>query len=145
MESKVEKAVENFKSGYSCSQVVVLTYCEDFGLSRESGLKISSGFGGGMGRMGEVCGAAAGAFMILGLKFMSMSEDNVISKAKVYEKVREFVRRFEERNGCIRCRDLLGCDISTPHGFDEAKEKDLFKKVCTGLVRDSAEILEEMF
>ncbi|UCD85357.1 MAG: C_GCAxxG_C_C family protein, partial [Deltaproteobacteria bacterium] len=75
--SKVKSAVSCFKEGFSCSQVLLSTYGTDFGLDRETALKVAGAFGGGMGRMGEVCGAVTGAFMVIGLKHgMVKGEDN---------------------------------------------------------------------
>jgi C_GCAxxG_C_C family probable redox protein len=65
-------------------------------------------------------------------------------KEKTYAAVREFVRRFSEKNGSVVCRDLLGCDLGTPEGMKKAKELDLVKKICPKMVKDAAEILEEM-
>ena len=66
--SNAEKAVTTFTNGYSCSQAVVSAYAEQFGLDHDTALRIAGGFGGGMGRRGEVCGALTGAFMVIGLK-----------------------------------------------------------------------------
>ena len=66
--SRVEQAVSCFQGGFNCSQAVLSTYAQDFGLDREAALKLAAGFGGGMGRMAGTCGAVTGAFMVLGLK-----------------------------------------------------------------------------
>jgi C_GCAxxG_C_C family probable redox protein len=107
-------------------------------------LKIAQGFGGGMGRMAQTCGAVTGAFMVLGLKYGNADIHDKKAKERIYGLVREFVRRFESRNSSISCRELLGCDISGPGGVKEAKEKGLFTSVCPKAVRDATEILDEM-
>ena len=66
------------------------------------------------------------------------------AKEQVYERVREFAQRFRARNGSLLCRELLGCDISTPEGLQQAREADFVSKICPKFVRDAAEILEEM-
>lgn len=143
MSTKVEQAVERFKNGFNCSQAVLSSYGEQFGLDCEKAFKVATGFGGGM-RMSDVCGAVTGAFMVLGLKYGNTTAEDKEAKAKTYEMVIEFTNRFEARNGSVMCRDLLGCDISTPEGNKEAQDKGLFSTICPQMVRDSAEILEEM-
>ena len=141
--SKVEQAVERFGKGFNCSQAVLGSYREQFGLDCENALKVATGFGGGM-RMAETCGAVTGAFMVLGLKFGNITAEDKTAKAKTYEKVEEYTTRFIARNGSIMCRDLLACDISTPEGMKKAQKDGLFDSVCPKMVRDAAEILEEI-
>jgi C_GCAxxG_C_C family probable redox protein len=129
----------NDTEGFNCSQAVFSTYAQ--GIDQETALKIASGFGGGMGRMGETCGAVTGAMMVLGLRFGADQPDRE-AKERVYARIREFADRFQARNGSTFCRDLLGCDISTPDGYEQAKI--LFPTVCPKYVRDACEILEEM-
>ena len=97
MSEKSEKAKELFKQGYNCSQSVLGVFCEELGMDFDTAVKISSSFGGGMGRMREVCGTVSGMFMAAGLAFCT-KENN---KAKQYEIVQELARRFKEKNGSI--------------------------------------------
>ena len=127
MDDRIETALSRFAEGFNCSQAVLSAYAE--GMDEETALKIASGFGGGMGRMAETCGAVTGAMMVLGLKFGAVSPDRE-AKERGYAKVKEFADRFKARNGSLVCRDLLGCDISTPEGHQIAKEKSLFTTVC---------------
>ncbi|MFC1508324.1 C-GCAxxG-C-C family protein [Candidatus Omnitrophota bacterium] len=142
--SRIEKAVSTFQKDYSCSQSVFSAFAEDFGIDYETALKVAGGFGGGMGRMGEVCGAVSGAVMVIGLKNSEGKAETVESKARTYEIVRDFIARFKSRNENVRCNDLLGVDISTQEGHEEALSQGLFKTRCKQYVRDAAEILEEM-
>ncbi|MBA7664349.1 hypothetical protein ES703_72407 [subsurface metagenome] len=144
MSAKSEQAVRKFEKGFNCSQAVLSVYAEEFGLCRETALKIACGFGGGMGRMALTCGAVTGAFMVIGLKYGNVDANEKEIKEKTYGLVREFARRFEKRNGSSICRELLGCDISKPEGLRSAKENGLFTSVCPGLVQDAVGILEEM-
>ena len=144
MSTKSEEAVERFRKGFNCSQAVLSVYAEEFGLCRETALKIACGFGGGMGRMALTCGAVTGAFMVIGLKYGNVDANEKEIKEKTYGLVREFARRFEKRNGSSICRELLGCDISGPEGLKSGKDNGLFGLVCPGLVRDAVGILEEM-
>jgi C_GCAxxG_C_C family probable redox protein len=141
--SNVEKAVEAFKEGLSCSQAVLGAYCERFGLDKKQAYKISSGFGGGM-HLDQTCGAVTGAFMVIGLKYGRIRADDVEAKMKTIKMVNEFAKKFKERHGSISCTDLIGCNVSTPEGFEEAKKKDLFKQLCPKYVKSAAEILEEI-
>ncbi len=144
--NKVEEAVSCFNDGegFSCSQSICSTYAEQFGLNQEMALRITTAFGGGMGKMGETCGAVTGAFMVIGLKYGRIRVEDKKIKEKANDLVREFVKHFKSRNGSTLCRDLLGCNISTPEGHSAAKANNLFATVCPKLVRDAAEILEEL-
>ncbi len=142
--SDVEKAVSCFKEGFMCSQAVLSTYAEQLGLDRKDALKVSAAFGGGMGRMGETCGAVTGAFMVIGLKYGRTAIEDRESHEKTTRLVREFVDRFKSINGSIMCRELLGCDLSTPDGLKTFVDKKLRDSLCTKFVRDAAEIVEQL-
>ena len=142
MSERVEKAKELFKSGYNCSQAVLSVFCEEFGLDLETALKISSSFGGGMGRMREVCGTVSGVFMAVGLAMASAS-DSAVEKGEHYKRVQELARRFKEKNGSIICRELLqGVETSTAPTPSERTETYYKKRPCVDLVGDAVEILE---
>ncbi|MFZ0034953.1 MAG: C-GCAxxG-C-C family protein [Sedimentisphaerales bacterium] len=134
--SKVKKAVKCFEEGYNCSQAIFSTYSQDFGVPFEQALKIASGFGGGM-RIDGTCGAVTGAFMVLGLKFAK-------GKDKPYDKIIKFAETFRQKNKSTNCQALIGCDIRTKEGMDKATKQGLFRSICSPLVKDAAEILEEM-
>ena len=142
--NKAKESVSCFNEGFSCSQAVFSTYAVDMGVNRETALKVSQAFGGGMGGMGETCGAVTGAFMVIGLKYGRTRADDDEAKIKTYKLVKEFTEKFKARNGTIICRELLGCDIGTPEGQRIAKEEELFSTVCPGFVQDAVEILEEI-
>jgi len=127
----------------NCSQAILATYGPEFGLDKSLALKAACGFGGGM-RMGDVCGAVTGALMVLGLKYGPASVEDVDAKPKTYEQVEEFTKMFKARNASVQCRDLLGCDISTAKGREHAMDKGLYRSVCPKVIRDAAEILEQM-
>jgi C_GCAxxG_C_C family probable redox protein len=141
---RVELAVSLFQKGFSCSQALLAAYGDYFGLDREVALRIAAGFGGGMGRMAKTCGAVTGAFMLIGLKHGGIAAEDRQAKAKTHEVVREFARRFLESHGFLSCRELLGCDISTPEGSKTVKEKRLNATICPNLVKSAAQILEEV-
>ena len=138
---KASKAVEIFNSGLNCSQAVFSVYSEELGLNKETALKIAHGFGAGMGRLQEVCGAVTGAFMVLSLKHGSAVSNDAAAKEKIYGLVREFARRFEARNKTTICRDLLDADLING---DKVTNAAKVKAVCPKMVKDAVEILEEI-
>ncbi|MBA7503098.1 hypothetical protein ES706_01705 [subsurface metagenome] len=142
--NRVERAVSCFKEGFSCSQALLSTYGPQLGLNHELALKVSGAFGGGMGRMGETCGAVTGAFMVIGLKYGNARVEDKQAKERAYSLVREFVDRFKSRNGSIVCRELLGYDISTPEGMKLIKERKLTTTLCPKFVQDAAEIIAQI-
>ena len=141
---RVDGAVSCFKSGFSCSQAVFSAYAGQLGLEESMALKIAGTFGGGMAGMGETCGAVTGAFMVIGLKYGKAKPEDEEAKRKAYALVKEFVKKFKDKNSSIVCRELLGCDISTPEGVKVFKEKGMISTTCCKLVKDAAEILEEI-
>ena len=106
MSNLSEKAKENFKKGYNCSQAVLSVFCEQFGLDFETAMKISSSFGGGMGRMREVCGTVSGMFMAAGL-ILGKDTDTAQGKNAMYAITQELANEFKKRNSSIICRELL--------------------------------------
>ena len=142
-----KKAVELFKSGYNCSQAVLGAYAEEIGLDLETALKISSSFGGGMGRMREVCGALTGAFMVIGmLKGDYDSKDNK-AKRDLYASIQELADDFKEDNGSIICRELLGLSQKgADNPVPELRTEGYYKKrPCVELVEFVAKKLDETY
>jgi C_GCAxxG_C_C family probable redox protein len=136
-------ATELFRGGCACSQAILGVYGEPLGLPRKTAMQIAAGFAGGM-RLGETCGAVTGALMVLGLRHGSESCETAAGRAGVYARVGEFTKRFRRQNGSLVCRELLGCDISTPEGMKQAQERNLFRTTCVKIVESAAAILEEM-
>jgi len=136
----VDLAVARFGKGHSCAQAVFSVFAEPMGMDYQTAVRLSSGFGGGMG-LGSVCGAVTGAIMAIGLKYGGVDPKAKGQSAKL---VREFTDRFKAQHRSLNCRDLLGCDLSTPEGRQTAKDKNLYATVCNGIVRDAAKILSEL-
>jgi len=142
--SKAEKAMELFKSGYNCSQAVLGVFCEELGLDFKNAMKISSGFGGGMGRMREVCGTVSGMFMAAGLMFGPFNNENPSAKGELYKKIQELAKRFKEENGSIICKELLqGIESSTAPTPSERTNEYYKKRPCVELVGCAVEIFEK--
>jgi len=143
MSEKTEKAKELFKQGYNCSQAVLGVFCEELGMDFETAMKIACSFGGGMGRMREVCGTVSGMFMAAGLAFASAS-DSPIEKGEHYKRIQELAKRFKDKNGSIICRELLeGVETSTSPKPADRTETYYKKRPCIELVGDAVEIFEE--
>ncbi|MHA2038043.1 MAG: C-GCAxxG-C-C family protein [Promethearchaeota archaeon] len=142
--SRVEKAVSYFAQSFSCSQSILASYSPKLGLDKDLALKIATGFGGGMGRLGGTCGAVSGAIMVIGLKYGRFEIKDTESKEKTYSLVRKFIDDFIKVNGSITCNKLLECDINTPEGMKKAYDNNLFKTLCPDFVKSSAEILEKL-
>ena len=137
MDDPVEIAATLFAQSYNCSQSTFAAFAPRFGLDEKTALKLASPFGGGMARRGEVCGAVTGALLALGLK---EGAELPAQKDAIYRLAGEFLHRFQVEHGSLICRDLIGCDLSTPAGHQQAAEKQVFVTVCPALVRDAARI-----
>jgi C_GCAxxG_C_C family probable redox protein len=141
MPTPVENAVAVFSQHFNCSQSVFSAFAEQFGLDRETALKLASPFGGGIARQGEICGAVTGALMVLGL---ARGADTPAGKDAIYQLSQQFMRRFEEKHSTLLCRELIGIDISTEEGWQKAKAGGAFTFTCPTLVQDAAEIVQEL-
>ena len=138
------RAVELFAAGFNCSQAILAAYAKQLALDEATALKLATGFGAGMGRMSDTCGAVTGAFMVLGLKHGRGTRSDVAARDKTYELVNEFAKRFKARHGSITCKRLLGYDLNKPEEFALAKQEGLFTTRCPCFVKDAALILEEL-
>ncbi|HHX57766.1 MAG TPA: C_GCAxxG_C_C family protein [Clostridiales bacterium] len=139
MKSRVDEVLECFNNGFDCSQAILSTYCEEFGLDKETALKLSSGLAAGMGRLCQTCGAVTGAYLVIGLKHGKLSAYDNNAKEKTFELVQEFEKQFVKRNKSTNCLELLGVDL---RNGDKEKAVIQVKQVCPKAVKDAAEILE---
>lgn len=138
-----KRAREYFLSGYNCSQAVILAFEDILPLGRDELLRLASPFGGGMGRLREVCGTVSAAFMIVGLIYGYPTPETGEVKAGLYARVQEIARRVENVRGSIVCRDLLGLapghDAPTP----EARTAEYYeRRPCPDIVAETASVLE---
>ncbi len=140
-----EKAAALFLEGYNCSQAVLGAFCDELGLPFDVAMKLSSSFGGGMGRMREVCGAVSGMFMVAGLLDGYSAPETGSVKAAHYQRIRELADSFKKDNGSIICRELLG-GTAEVGGTPEARTEQYYqKRPCVEYVKAAAEILEKEF
>ena len=143
MSAHSDLARELFRKGYNCSQSVFAAFCDETGLDMETALKIASSFGGGMGRLREVCGAVTGMFMVVGMKYGYTDPSSKNAKAEHYELVQDLAKQFENENGSIICRELLGISIKHDKPIPETRNDNYYKKrPCAELVEQAARILD---
>ena len=141
-----EKFAKNyFENGYNCSQAVVLAFCEDFGLEKETAAMIAAPFGGGIGRLREVCGTFSGINMILGLAEGKNTQANRSKKTELYKDVQALAEKFKADNGSIICRDLLNLRIKSKDNPTPSERTDEYYKArpCSELCRYAADLLEQ--
>ena len=142
-----ERAKALFLEGYNCAQAVFCAFTDVTGLDMATAARLSSSFGGGLGRLREVCGAVSAASMVLGLvKGYDVPGDRAL-KAQHYALVRDFAARFREATGSINCRALLiqaGVMAETGGEPDERTPEYYEKRPCPNLVWQAARILDEM-
>ena len=145
--TRPEKAKQLFTSGYNCSQAVVGAFIDDFAIDFDAAMKLSSSFGGGMGRMREVCGAVSGAFMIAGLKCGYCDPCDKAAKSAHYALIQKIAADFKQQNGSIICRELLegvGCNGKCQGSVPEDRTASYYKKrPCAEIVYIAAKIVED--
>jgi C_GCAxxG_C_C family probable redox protein len=128
----------------NCSQSVFRVFAEAYGLDENVALRISQGFGGGMGHTGSVCGAVTGAYMALGLANPASKDNPRQSVDKTYALVSEFEKRFKKLHGSVNCSELLGYDLTKPEITAKAREAGVFTTKCPNFVADAVHITEEL-
>lgn len=138
-----EHASGRFLKSMNCSQAILETYAPSMGMSVETARRVAAAFAGGMG-MGAECGAVTGAFMVIGMKYGKVTDKDAEADRKTFEKVAEFVKEFKARHEHTGCSALLGVDMATSAGLQEAEAKGLFTELCPKLVCSAAEILDKI-
>ena len=141
--STADVAADLFKT-CNCAQAVLSALGPQAGLGTAECFRVAAAFGGGMARMGATCGAVTGGMMVLGLRHGDRRIQEPAARGAFYGKVQAFSACFAKKHGSTVCRELLGCDLSTPEGQKTFNEKGLHGGICTTLVRSAVEILEEM-
>lgn len=144
MSERGDKAYELFKDGYNCAQAVAGAFSDLLGMDMDTVAKLASGFGGGMGRMREVCGTFSGIVMVVSTLYGYSDPSDTENKTEVYSRIQELAEQFRKDNGSIICRELLG--ISKPEGspVPEQRTSEYYKKrPCPELCRYAADLLEK--
>lgn len=138
-----EKAIKLFNSGYNCSQSVLSALSDNLNLDNETALKVASGFGAGMGRLQETCGAVTGAYMVFGVYCGNKFINNGERKEKSYVMIQDFTRKFVEKHKTTDCKTLLNCDLTTEVGQKQFRDNNLLDTVCRSCIKDSIELINE--
>ena len=142
MDNETMKARNRFESGFNCAQAILAQFGPDLGLTEEMANRMGAGLGGGIGIMGRTCGAVSGACLVLGLRFGSpvVGHENA---ARVSARVRDFIRRFEDRHGNTMCRGLIKRDIREKEALKAAAEEGVFAS-CPDYVQSAERLLQDM-
>jgi C_GCAxxG_C_C family probable redox protein len=142
--TRSELAMSFFKEGYNCSQSVFMAFCDEYDMDFDMALKISSSFGGGMGRLREVCGAVTGMFMTAGMIYGYSDPKDHILKTEHYKRIQYLAKEFEEKNHSIICRELLGLGSGKDIPVPELRTAEYYKKrPCVELVGMAADIMDK--
>ena len=139
-----DDAREAYESGFTCSASVFAAFSGGLGLDPATARKIACGFGGGISRSGNICGAVSGALMVIGLKYGKAEKGDDEATKKTRALVREFMKRFTARHGSVNCTQLLGYNLDDPEEYEKARSSGLFHSLCPVLVGDAARILEAL-
>lgn len=138
-----EKARELFMQGYNCSQAVFAAFCDVTEIDFNTAVRISSSFGGGMGRMREVCGAVSGMFMVAGILYGYDNPNDNKVKSEHYAHIQELAKEYRKINGSIICRELLGLESGTTSPNTTPRTTEYYKKrPCPDLVAEAAQIMD---
>ncbi len=142
--TKGEIAKDYFLQGYNCAQAVALAYKDEMNMTTKEVAKMASSFGGGMGKLREVCGAVSGMFIVVGVLYGYDNPKDYEAKAKHYEVVQYLAGKFQELNSSIVCKELLGLTKKEDDKAPSKRTEEYYKKrPCGDLVKDAATILEE--
>ena len=138
------KAAELFLSGYNCAQSVAVAFCDLTGLTEQQAAKMASAFGGGMGRMREVCGAVSGMLMVLSQLYGYDTPGDDVSKKRLYMEVQDLAGKFRAETGSIVCREILKNPPSDPNPSPRTAEY-YAKRPCARMVLTAANIMDDFF
>jgi len=141
MEEVVDKALAHFKEGYACSETILLSFAESNYIRSEVIPKIASGFGGGVARMGSICGALTGAIMAIGLKYGRNNANDKEAYELCLKKSSKCCKKFEQEFGSILCFDLINCDLLTSKGRYNYRKLGLKEEKCSNYVKRAVEIV----
>jgi C_GCAxxG_C_C family probable redox protein len=148
LSEREERVQQIYDSGFNCAESVLKACQELYQLpGAEVVPRVATGFGGGIGRKGSVCGALTGGIMALGLEMGRMDPKDAQARDRLYGIAREIYEKFEKEFGTVLCFNLTQCDLSTPEGQKKAKELNLHKNLCSqfvqGMVKWVGEVVEE--
>ena len=137
-----KKALDYFHEGYNCAQAVAMAFCDVTGLSQTQAARMASAFGGGIGRMREVCGAVSGMYMVLGILYGYDEPGKQAEKKNLYTHVQELAAEFKTQSGSIICRDILKNPASDPNPTPRSPEFYAMRP-CDRMVFEAARLMDE--
>lgn len=138
-----EKAAALFCQGYNCAQAVFLAFNDEMGLEPSMAARMASSFGGGMGRMREVCGGVSGMLLAAGVLYGYDDPKDQQAKTGHYARVRALAEEFRAKNGSIICRELLKNCKTTPGGVPQERNSEFYQsRPCLRMVTDAVDILD---
>ena len=140
--TRVEKAEALFKKGYNCSQAVVGAFSDMINIDNDTLIKLASPFGGGMGRLREVCGAVSSMFMIAGIKKGYTTPNDDAIKEKHYKLIQDLANQFKEKYNTIICRELLETNDNSPIP-SKRTEKYYEERPCEEFIKTCAELITQ--
>ena len=141
MQASIQIARTHFAGDYNCAQSVAMALAERYGIDNPDIPRMLQPFGGGVSRCGEMCGAVTGAVLGIGFVFGKDDDERQEGRDTCMRLTAEYMGRFRERRGTVRCNDLLGADMSDPAERERVKEEGKFETLCPDLVVDSVEIV----
>ncbi len=142
MKNRAERARELFEQGYNCAQAVFAAFCDETGMELETALKLAAPFGGGIGRLREVCGAVSGMAMVAGMKYGYTDPADTQTKMEHYQLTQTLVNEFKQENGSFICRELLNLDGAGNPLPEERTPQYYQSRPCADLVESAARIME---
>ena len=138
----VDQASKLHEEGFNCSESVLLLTASEWGIRNKIFPRIATGFGGGMGRKGYICGALSGGVIALGARYGRDRGADTAARDKTYTLVRELFKKFEDEFGSVNCRELTGCDLTTSEGRERLKK--LHEEKCAKYISRTAELVLEL-
>jgi C_GCAxxG_C_C family probable redox protein len=142
--TKSDAALATFSKGITCSSAVFSAFADEIGIDEKTARKIACGFGAGISRTGNICGAVSGALMVIGLRYGKAEIGDDAATERTRALTRRFLNEFTEKNGSVNCSELLGYNLSNQEEYDAAAKEKLFNTKCPEYVRDAADILEKI-
>lgn len=140
-----EKARELFREGYNCAQAVLLTFADEYGVDKATAARMAQPLGGGISRLREVCGAATGLALAVGLIWGTDDPKDMDTKKAVYQRTQALLKQFREDNGSIVCKELLGAQGNSTEPVPSPRTEQYYsKRPCVELVAYAAGLVAEM-
>ncbi|RDE10775.1 MAG: hypothetical protein C4K49_12545 [Candidatus Thorarchaeota archaeon] len=144
VEDAVASALKYFSSDHNCAQSVFRSLLEQKKLYFNEATKVAAGFGGGIAREGQTCGAVTGAIMAIGVIEGTRVPEFQDHKKATYEIGKRFLDEFREKHNTCICKELIGFDVGDPVQHSEAEKKRVFRDLCTGFVKDAVRIVLDL-